>query len=187
MVNASKFEFIAGSLSLNFVDTMGSRGGTAIERLTGIEALNRWIKAAGLIVDVPTAGEADLERALALREAIFRAAIAVMTKCAPSLEDVACINAAALEPPLRPQFTRLGVRYVAPSPILAALSTIAADAIATLGRGERIRECPGCHMLFVDLSRPGRRRWCSSSMGCGNRAKVRTHRTRQSHKISAGE
>jgi predicted RNA-binding Zn ribbon-like protein len=31
-------------------------------------------------------------------------------------------------------------------------------------------------MLFFDASPPGKRLWCSSSSGCGNRAKTRRHR-----------
>ena len=43
----------------------------------------------------------------------------------------------------------------------------------------RIRVCAAdnCGLLLVDTSRPGRRRWCSMEF-CGNRAKIRTHRSR---------
>src|SRR5947208_764688 len=44
----------------------------------------------------------------------------------------------------------------------------------------RIRVCAAedCGLLFVDASRPGRRRWCSMER-CGNLAKVRGHRARR--------
>ncbi|MER8265415.1 CGNR zinc finger domain-containing protein [Streptomyces griseus] len=46
----------------------------------------------------------------------------------------------------------------------------------------RIRRCagPGCGWFFVDRSRSGSRRWCSSR-DCGNRDRARRHyaRTRQ--------
>ncbi|MBJ7439049.1 MAG: CGNR zinc finger domain-containing protein, partial [Sphingopyxis sp.] len=44
---------------------------------------------------------------------------------------------------------------------------------------DRLRECDGCKMYFLDNTRGRRRRWCSSASGCGNRAKVRRHRDRK--------
>lgn len=44
----------------------------------------------------------------------------------------------------------------------------------------RLRQCAGdnCYLLFLDTSRPGNRRWCSMER-CGNRHKVREHRSRK--------
>lgn len=39
-----------------------------------------------------------------------------------------------------------------------------------------IRQCPGCTIIFYDRTKSHRRRWCSMAL-CGNRAKVRRHRT----------
>lgn len=39
-----------------------------------------------------------------------------------------------------------------------------------------IRQCPGCTIIFYDRTKAHRRRWCSMAL-CGNRAKVRRHRT----------
>ena len=39
-----------------------------------------------------------------------------------------------------------------------------------------IRQCPGCTIIFYDSTKAHRRRWCSMAL-CGNRAKVRRHRT----------
>ena len=43
----------------------------------------------------------------------------------------------------------------------------------------RLRQCAGdnCALLFLDTSRPGKRRWCSMER-CGNRNKVREFRSR---------
>ncbi|MGC4762555.1 CGNR zinc finger domain-containing protein [Micromonospora sp. DT46] len=45
---------------------------------------------------------------------------------------------------------------------------------------DRIRECAthDCYLVFVDTSRPGRRRWCAMER-CGNRHKVRSLRARR--------
>jgi predicted RNA-binding Zn ribbon-like protein len=40
-----------------------------------------------------------------------------------------------------------------------------------------------CSLVYVDTSRPGRRRWCSMEH-CGNRHKVRTLRARRSEGAS---
>jgi predicted RNA-binding Zn ribbon-like protein len=44
---------------------------------------------------------------------------------------------------------------------------------------DRVRRCggPDCVLWFLDISRNGRRRWCSMA-GCGNRAKARAHYSR---------
>ncbi len=44
----------------------------------------------------------------------------------------------------------------------------------------RVKACAGCGWLFLDISRPGTRRWCDMAV-CGNRAKVQRHyaRTRE--------
>jgi predicted RNA-binding Zn ribbon-like protein len=61
------------------------------------------------------------------------------------------------------------------------MATIARDAIElfTSDHAGRIRECanPRCILLFVDTSRPGKRRWCSMDR-CGNLAKTRRYRRR---------
>lgn len=43
-------------------------------------------------------------------------------------------------------------------------------------RPERVRGCanPECVLFFLDVSKPGTRRWCSMA-GCGNRLKARRH------------
>ncbi len=95
--------------------------------------------------------------------------------------DVAVVNEAAARPPLvralRPEG---GTTVVAPTAV-AALATLARDAVDLFGGplAHRTRICAAdnCGLLFVDTSRPGRRRCCSIER-CGNRAKIRTHRAR---------
>jgi CGNR zinc finger/Putative stress-induced transcription regulator len=56
---------------------------------------------------------------------------------------------------------------------VALLSAIADGALPRM----RVCQGDGCHRVFVDLSRPGTRRFCEPS-GCANRAHVRAFRTR---------
>jgi predicted RNA-binding Zn ribbon-like protein len=99
----------------------------------------------------------------------------------PRPGDIATVNAAAATPPLVPALRPAGgAGFVAPT-AMAAFSTLARDAIDLFGGplAHRIRVCAAenCGLLLVDTSKPGRRRWCSMEV-CGNRAKIRTHRSR---------
>jgi predicted RNA-binding Zn ribbon-like protein len=63
------------------------------------------------------------------------------------------------------------------------LATVARDAIGILGSPSavKLKTCanPVCQAVFLDLSRPGLRRWCSMGEGgCGNRAKTAALRDR---------
>jgi predicted RNA-binding Zn ribbon-like protein len=182
-MNAGRFEFIAGSLCLDFVDTLGNRRAEPVERLAATADLDRWLAAAGLgIPSRRKSTPADLAGARSLRDAIFRVAISAIEGAAPGVRDSRTINRWAMRMPLRPTIVGERIQMTAKQPIEAALSTIAANAIEMVLGPQRslIRVCPECRMVFVDTSRPGRRRWCSSASGCGNRAKVRAHRTRMS-------
>ncbi|RCV47477.1 hypothetical protein DEF23_26390 [Marinitenerispora sediminis] len=63
--------------------------------------------------------------------------------------------------------------------VLGAAAREAID-LLTSGAAARIRECaaPDCHLVFLDTSRPGNRRWCSMER-CGNRRKVHAYRARR--------
>ncbi|MER6144983.1 CGNR zinc finger domain-containing protein [Streptomyces sparsogenes] len=59
---------------------------------------------------------------------------------------------------------------------LAHALALQADELLSSGLVQRIRRCqgPGCGWFFLDRSRSGTRRWCSSS-DCGNRDRARRH------------
>jgi len=44
-MDTGKFEFISGSLSLDFVDTLGNQRAEPIERLAIPDDLDRWVRA----------------------------------------------------------------------------------------------------------------------------------------------
>lgn len=180
-MQAAQFEFISGSLCLDFVDTLGNRCAEPIERLTTPGDLDRWLDAAGLVGPLrKRATRANLAGARALRDAVFRFALSAIEATPADLADTGTINHWATRMPLRPTIAGGHITLAAKRPIEAAFSTIAADAVELIlgEQRSRIRVCPACRMVFVDTSRPGKRRWCSSASGCGNRAKVRAHRSR---------
>lgn len=138
------------------------------------------------------ATDADLAPARALRAVVDRIARDLAADRTPAVADVSALNTAAARPALVPMLlpgggTALadpaGADPSAPEPSgAAALATIARDAVDLFGGplAARIRVCSAenCGLLFVDASRPGRRRWCSMEV-CGNRAKIRGHRGRE--------
>lgn len=135
-----------------------------------------------LEVDAMTATTGDMAPMRELRTAITRVAYGLAEGRSPAAGDVAAINAVAAAPPLVPTLRPDGGREYAEPTAAAALSTLARDAIDLFSGpfADRIRVCAAadCGLLFVDTSRPGRRRWCSMQR-CGNLAKVRDHRRRR--------
>ena len=175
-----EFPFRAGRLCLDFLATLGSRNRLNIERLRTTADLLRWFDQAALGT-VAFAGEDDLQVARELREAIFTTVTAVPARTSGTIQT---INLAALPAPLTPRLDDAGRgRSWAPGGTpSAALSTIARDAIDLVSSPliERVRECagPDCTLLFLDSSRPGRRRWCAMDV-CGNQAKAESLRSKR--------
>ncbi|GAA2093465.1 CGNR zinc finger domain-containing protein [Kitasatospora saccharophila] len=163
-------------LAFRFTATVSDRAGAApLERLTGPDRLALWLHAAGL--DVPGVSPAELRAALVLREALYRAGLAVAAARRPDPGDAAVLNAAAAAGRPEPALGEDGLalwRLGAEHPVADALAVLAADAVRVLGGSERDRvkacEGPGCAGLFLDTSRGANRRWCSMNT-CGNRVK----------------
>ena len=182
------FEFSAGSPALCLVDTIGDRTGAGVERLCDPSDLDRWLREASLTgAAIRPAAGADLAGARRLREATYRSVSALIEAARPDDADIEIINRMARAAPPRPQWRDGRVEFIADDPVAAALSLLAADAVALLAapRAKRVRRCPDCAMIFLDRSPAGRRRWCSSASGCGNRDKVRQHRARRASRRKA--
>jgi predicted RNA-binding Zn ribbon-like protein len=180
----SGFLFHYGALALAFGGTLGRRPSQPLERLATPERLADWFVAAGLLSTAPPVSRADFGRALRLREAILRTGDAVVAAAKPQAADVALINESAAAAPVALELSRDGTHALrgGKSPVRAALSAIARDAIDLFG-GERraaltVCEADDCRALLLDDSRGKRRRWCSMER-CGNRAKVAAFRLRQ--------
>jgi predicted RNA-binding Zn ribbon-like protein len=177
-----RFHFKGGRPCLDLVATVGERWRRSFERLREPADLARWLVAAGLLGERPPVSGAQLTAARDLREAIYRVA-KLAGRGRPGARDVAEINRWAARPALAPQLAAggRGVEMKADPPVEAALATLARDAIdlVTGPFAGRVRECGAddCALLFVDTSRPGRRRWCSME-ACGNKAKTAAYRRR---------
>jgi predicted RNA-binding Zn ribbon-like protein len=179
------FFFDAGAVCLDFAHTGGEDRYAVFETLHQPADLAGWLAQPPLTATLtvpPTAR--DLTAAKALRQAIWVAAHARASGDALPAEAVATINRAAATPPLVPELATAGpaVGWVPPVRATQALSTLAREMIELLSGpyAERIRECASdnCPLVFVDLSRPGARRWCAMER-CGNRHKLRALRARR--------
>jgi predicted RNA-binding Zn ribbon-like protein len=182
----ARFIFIAGRLCIDFTQTGGETEPRAYwERFHNPSDLADWLAESPLQLQGIQVSPEEFRTALLLREATWRVAQAIRQNEMPLTEDIDIINRAAAVPNLPPQLEPNDLQQVwyFPTTAAAALSTIARDAI-DLFSGElrsRIRTCenPNCGLMFVDASRPGKRRWCLMKR-CGNMAKTSTYRKRHS-------
>jgi len=184
----SRRRMATGRLCLELVATVHGRlSDTPNDDLLDGERVAGWLAATGVETAGPAA-DGDVEHYLDVREAIYRLVTAAATGDAPDVgqrnADVALVNAwargAAPVPQLRVGEHGLVSDTAMPTP-RQALTAVARDAIELLSTPEaaRLHQCDGnhCGTVFVDTSRGGRRRWCSSDK-CGNRARVAAHRDR---------
>lgn len=196
--DGARWIFDPGALCLEFLVTGGPGPLARWETLNRPDDLRTWLAASRLHLDpaqVHVTAEA-LASARRVRDALWRlvrdaahgtAREAVEdAELTPTPADLAELNAAAARPPLIPRIAADGIRdWQLPADAEQVVSTVARDAIDLLTGpyADRIRECDAhnCQLVFVDTSRPGRRRWCSMER-CGNRHKLRAHRARRDPK-----
>jgi predicted RNA-binding Zn ribbon-like protein len=178
--------FRTGRPCLDLVHTGGEGALARWEIVVTPEDLGRLL---GVILGLPAlpANEADLAAMRPLRTALTRIAYGLAEGVPPVRiepphpSDIATVNAAAALSPLVPALRPNGGTTIVAPTSSAALSTVARDAVDLFGGplARRIRVCAAenCGLLLLDTSRPGKRRWCSMDL-CGNRAKVKAHRSR---------
>jgi predicted RNA-binding Zn ribbon-like protein len=152
------------------------------EVLATPDALAGWLRVHGLLRDGP-AVDADLRRAVELREALRRLLLANNGGEA-SDADVALLNRAALESSLRPRFLAGGQVALEPDAggAQGALGRLLAEVSAAMNDGTwpRLKACANdeCQWAFFDRSKNRSGHWCSME-SCGNRAKARHFRQRR--------
>ncbi|MET8505573.1 CGNR zinc finger domain-containing protein [Streptomyces sp. NPDC004787] len=177
------YRFDPGALCLELLTTGGPGPYRRYEVLHEPADVAAWADRSRLtpspVLDVSAAEVAAVR---ALRDALFRVVIAHTRGEPHPPRDLEVINEAAARPALAPALTPEGEREWAGTPTGTQLAaTVARDAVELLSGPfkHRIRTCAAedCHLVYVDTSRPGRRRWCSMEH-CGNRNKVRALRAR---------
>lgn len=178
------FVFRSGRTCLDFCATVGQRWHRGFERVQTADDLARWYTEAAVVNNLVPVTVADLDIARTVREAVYRSARALIDGQPLPPDDGEIINSAAAAPPPVPRMRNGAVTVTAAGrgPAASALSAVARDAIGLFATADarRLRECasPECGLLFLDLSRPGHRRWCSSA-ACGGKARAAAYRRRR--------
>jgi len=201
MSGAATLALISGHLALDFANTAGWHASDhRNEWLTGYGDFIAWARhAAGLSAREATAllqiaekhpGKAQhaFAKVLQLRETDYRVFAALSQRRLPAQADldqlhaarIAALEAAHFVPGIDgrpvlswPPDTSDFIRPLYPV-IVAATDLLGDDDL------KRLRQCGNhpCGWLFLDRSRNGSRRWCSSTE-CGNASRVRRFRAKQ--------
>jgi len=192
---------LGGRLCLDFTNTMDPRlGNHPHDYLADYPDLVQWSLHVGLL----TQGEAEylqrdaahrpaeapmtFERAIALREAIYRVFSAIAKRSLPQTADLEALGDAFVEAMgharLQPSAQGFQGEWVKQEQRLdRMLWPIARSAgeLLTSEEVQRRRVCPGCGWVLLDMSKNGSRQWCSME-GCGSRAKMRRQYARKRRK-----
>lgn len=178
--------FLADNLALDFIN---SEYGTGDERHDCFEddlSVIDWLITAGLVSKGTEAPAGLLTEARQLRDALRAVVHAAMHSVAVNLDAVNRILEKG-HPLTRLQWDedaqRYRVDFHADSHSAESLLWPVADALVKLVTGDKfefVRQCEAhnCILLFHDLSKSHRRRWCSMAT-CGNRMKVAAFRNRK--------
>lgn len=181
--------FPCGTAALDFVGTLRARrNAVPLEKLRAPKDLDAWFRESGVGEVDPVATQFDLDKAVALREAVYDLIAARLAGRDYDERALTCLNEAARLPSTVPQLGRDGKHVRANAD--QALSAVARDAIEILGGpdGALLKECnrPECTQVFIDRSRGFRREWCAMKT-CGNRVKGATYRARQRGNLPLAE
>jgi predicted RNA-binding Zn ribbon-like protein len=187
----------SGWLCLDFANTAAWHlSDQPTERLTSYAELIAWARSIALLPDRaaqqllrtadqhPTEAARVLDRAVALREAIYHIFVAVAAGKTPSAEDQATFNTELSRSMSKSRLVwnkatfdwgRQGeagdLDQVLWWVLQSATNLLISEDIQRVGVCADDR---GCGWLFYDTSRNRTRQWCSMR-GCGNRAKARRH------------
>ncbi len=192
---------LGGSLCLDFANSLDPRHGERRrEFLMSYQDLVAWGRHVGVLQDSDVTrllqrsathreeAAAIFERAIALREAIYRVYSAVTRGERPADADLITLRDAYLRAIACSRLVagtdRFELEWVGDAEALdPMLWPVARSAFELLIAGDldRGRECPGvgdCGWLFLDTSKNASRRWCSME-GCGSRVKMRRQYARR--------
>ncbi|QDK19419.1 CGNR zinc finger domain-containing protein [Leclercia adecarboxylata] len=178
--------FLADNLALDFIN---SEYGTGEERHDCFEdnlSVIDWLETAGLVPKGTEAPDDLLFEARQLRDAARAVVHAAMKSVAANLTVINKVLQAG-RPEIALQWDENTQRYrvevCSDALSSAGLLWPIADALVKLvtdDKFEYVRQCEAhnCILLFHDLSKSHRRRWCSMAT-CGNRMKVAAYRNRK--------
>ena len=163
--SVENIEFWGNDLALDFANTTE---GPDKDHLRTYADLVTWARRAGALPQGARPGHGDLERARALRAAIFD--VFTTGGSLRTLLDfyADAVRAGTIDDGAFAWKGRHPDRPLWPIAV-AAVDLLRSDRLA------RVKQCDNCPWLFVDASRNGSRRWCSMDE-CGVHVKMRRYR-----------
>jgi predicted RNA-binding Zn ribbon-like protein len=201
MSDAGTIALIGGHLALDFANTAGWHASDErSEWLTDYGEVTAWARHAGAVTRAmaealaraadanPRAAARALDETIALREAAYRVFAALAQSRTPAAEDITTLHAAhvrslATATPVWRDDAGVTLRWRADAgdlsvplyPVMLKVAELLASPDLV-----RLRQCGRhpCGWLFLDRSRNGTRRWCSSAE-CGNAMRVARFRERK--------
>jgi predicted RNA-binding Zn ribbon-like protein len=204
---ADRLTLLGGRLGLDFANTADWHASDQpVEFLTSYSELVAWSRHVGILTERqvqhlvkegarrPTDAAAVLQRAIAMREAIYRIFSAVSHGHGPHAGDLAALNAELSTALAQSRIVPAAEGFVwewagrddALDRMLWPVVQDVADLLISEDLG-RVGQCADdrCGWLFLDVSRNRSRRWCSME-ACGNRAKARRHYRRSQDSQKTG-
>lgn len=197
-VSSPIFEFLGNRLCLDFTNTVKDVAGSR-ELPSNYEELVAWSQQAGILGDEearrlldkaarrPAEASAVFQRAVVLRETLFRIFSRITKDQAVEESDLDTLNTMLAETMLHARLVPRGKccewTWIAQDDALdRMLWPVIRSAADLLTSGElwAVKVCASdnCNWLFLDTSKNQSRRWCDMK-SCGNRAKVRRHYERK--------
>ncbi len=166
-----------------FVNTADLESGE--DEFDGPESLGAWLEQRRLTDQAPEVTQDDVERAIALREALREILIAHNSRQSPPQHACETLDAAACRARLRLRFGAGGGSALESeaSGVDAALGRLLAVVHRSIedGSWQRLKACrlESCEWAFYDHTKNRSGAWCNMAE-CGNRAKARAYRERHS-------
>jgi predicted RNA-binding Zn ribbon-like protein len=178
----SKEREAPGELELvrGFVNTLDIE--ERADGLTTPDQLLGWFSQRGLIDDGERLTEADVRRAIDVREAL-RALLLANNGVEPPAAAAATLDSAACRANLQARFSAGGTAGLVPEAagVDAALGRLLAVVYGAMADGtwRRLKACRArdCYWVFWDATKNRSGAWCDMGV-CGNRAKARSYRER---------
>jgi predicted RNA-binding Zn ribbon-like protein len=179
-----RFFFLGERLAVDLLNTLVVPDGRVRDLLRGPGDVAAWAEAAGVLPRGAVRGGPSGHEPAALRgfrEALRRGLAAWVVGGTPRPGLIALLNRHLARDPEVSEVTASRGKVVtrrrpAGAPLERLYGAVARSAAELLASDDprRLRRCanPSCRLMFYDVSKAGRRRWCSMRT-CGGRAKVR--------------
>ncbi|MDQ6662049.1 MAG: ABATE domain-containing protein [Chloroflexota bacterium] len=195
-IQTQKNEVADRKLCLDFINTLDERSSDLPrELLKSYSDLVAWSQQKQILTDEeaqsllekqarhPAGAIKVLERAVALREAMYRIFSSVAEDSVPTDNDLALLNRAFIEAMAQTRLVLNSDTFVREwsgkedaldrmlwPVVRSAVNLLTSEHLHTV----RVCASDDCKWLFLDTSKNGSRRWCDMK-SCGNRAKARRH------------